>query len=376
VLSKFCSEKMAAELQKRVVTLGIPSRLMAVRWYRNLRAVKRVLRADRVNATYRLGRHRVSASVRQAFDVSTGSLWLADKGDEGDMEDAFFEALADRVFVQGAPPYCAPAMEKTLKVEVKEAQRASAAPGPSPDDAETDEDDGAAGEAPEAHHDWKPNPARNVPSPGPLPGNSAQPTTPTGRGLKRASNRPVVPDELEQRQHLKEKHYAWHCQISLARQPPSALAPKRSYVEHQENRQQLIEAHHPDAADAGGARHAGNMIILSYLAHHQYGRHISRGQVTDALQAGGRPRQVKFGSGKFLKVIEGVVVDIVLPATGEVVPIFFTNWHAKYWLSKAGKASGDQKTTAGEVPPVTAVTETILSAETHPTAELGLTAVD
>jgi hypothetical protein len=335
VLSQFRSERMATGLQKRIVALGIQSRLMAVRWHRNLQAVTRIVRADKVVATYKLGRQRLLASVRQAFDPSSGSLWLADMGDEEVMEDAYFEALAERIFVHGAPPYCAPALEKTLKIEVKEAQRVTTAPDESHDGADTDEDDTTPSEAPEAHHDWKPDPTRNLPSPAPLPGNAANARIPTGRGLNRGSNRPIVPDELEQTLQLKQNHYAWHCQVGLARQAPSVLAPNGSYIEHQENRQRVIEAHHPDAVDAGGARHAGNILILSHLTHHQYGRHISRGQITDALKSDGTARQVTFQSGTSSTVVDGVVVKIVLPATGEVVPIFFTNWHREYWLSKA-----------------------------------------
>lgn len=77
------------------------------------------------------------------------------------------------------------------------------------------------------------------------------------------------------------------------------------------------------------------MLILSHLNHHRYGRHISRDQITDALKAGGKPHQVTFASGTSSTVVEGVVVEIPLPATGGTVPIFFTRWHREYWLSKA-----------------------------------------
>jgi hypothetical protein len=335
VLSQFRSKNMAANIQKRIVALGVSLGLMAPRWRGNLQSVTRVNCARTVFATYKLGRQRASASVRQAFDPASGVLWLADRGDKRDMEDAFFEALAGRVFVHGAPQYCAPALERALRISVREAHRPMASPEASLDTGNLEEDEAPPGEAPNAHHNWTPDPAKNMPSPGPLPSNFGSARAPSGRGRTRTKARSDIADEREQALDLKAKHYAWHCQIGLARQFPGALAPKGSYVEHQENRQRLIDAHHPDAVDAGGARHAGNLLILSHLNHHRYGRHISRDQITDALKAGGTPHRVTFASGASSTVVKGVVVEITLPATGSIVPIFFTRWHRDYWLNKA-----------------------------------------
>lgn len=78
-------------------------------------------------------------------------------------------------------------------------------------------------------------------------------------------------------------------------------------------------------------RHAGNLLILSHLEHHRVGRRLSREQITQALKAA-NPKTITFGNGDGAKVVTGVVADVLIPTTGEVVSLFFTDWHKRYWL--------------------------------------------
>ncbi len=331
VLDKARSDAMGRQLHNRIVEQGISSALLSDSWPRKLRDIKQIRQASKVTATYSLARRQYQVSVRQAFDEKNGVLWLADTGEEDALRDAFFEALAGRVFVRSAPAFCAPTLEKALKLEFR-LSHASFAQTASPEKDGCEGDEEEPGEAPGAHYDWRPDPGKNIPSPGPLASGGSRGKQPVINRRNRTSLRSKVNLEVDQIEQLKRDHYAWHCQMGLARIAPSILAPDGSYVEDQENRKRLIDAHHPDAVAAGGARHAGNILILSHLAHHRFGRHISRAQITDALRAGGSVRTLKFGSGSVVQAVSGVVVGVRLPVSGENVPIFFTDWHRRFWL--------------------------------------------
>ena len=206
--------------------------------------------------------------------------------------------------------------------------------------AEADGTEEDPGEASAGHAPFIPDPSRNRPEPAPLPTDSdAPPRRRPGAGDPGGSgdegDRTRRTPELEQKHKLalKHAHYASHCQICLCERSPEELAPPGSYVEWEEVRQHIVEAHHPDLVSAGGARHAGNLILLCKLHHDNYGRLLSRGGVTAALQDGRTKRSVSFGEDT--KVI-GQQVKVTVSATGEVVKLFFTEEHLAHWLSADG----------------------------------------
>jgi hypothetical protein len=266
------------------------------------------------------------------------------------MEADLFAALAERIFIDDAPLWCGPTLAAALHTDIIEAKAVKIQPmreelpdndAPfeeelshwegEPGDEHFDNDE--PGEAPDGHHDWEPDPARNLPNPKKLPHNDGKPSArKTGQGQKeRKDGRPAIPGEETQIRALKQDHYAYHCQISLATQAPRRLAPKGSYAELAENRSKIIDAHHPDYAGAAGARHAGNLLILSHVEHHRIGRRLSREQIRDALKVA-RPHEVVFGDSESSRTVDGVIADVLVPSTGEVIPIFFTLEHRDYWL--------------------------------------------
>jgi hypothetical protein len=113
-----------------------------------------------------------------------------------------------------------------------------------------------------------------------------------------------------------------------------ALVQPGSYVEYQENRQRVVEAHHPDKVTAGGPRNAGNLLILSHLNHERFGKAISRQQITDALLRDCEYRTILAADGS--PWVDGMVAQVAVPATDEKVAIFFTHDHRRYWLEMAG----------------------------------------
>ena len=158
-----------------------------------------------------------------------------------------------------------------------------------------------------------------------------------GKGDGRERKRPKV--EEIQIADLKQKHYAWHCQICLTERTTTQLAPVNSYVEIQENRSRVIRAHHPDQVHARGARHAGNILILCNHHHRYLGDAISRQDITKALREAATDHKVVFETSvhgtKVQRSVSGKIVTITLPLTGERIECFFTENHAEYWLQKA-----------------------------------------
>ena len=145
-------------------------------------------------------------------------------------------------------------------------------------------------------------------------------------------SQPAPPFEADQIRALKGNQYASHCQMCLCRQSPGELAPKGSYVQWEEVRRRIVEAHHVDPKSGGGARHAGNLILLCKLHHDNYGRRLSRAAVTAALRSNSKEMYVNFGMDSKVK---GQRVELTISGTDEVVTLFFTDHHATYWLSRA-----------------------------------------
>ena len=85
-----------------------------------------------------------------------------------------------------------------------------------------------------------------------------------------------------------------------------------------------------DLKSAGGARHAGNLILLCKLHHDNYGRRLTGTAVVSALRDNTREHEVDFGIDSKVK---GQKIKLVIPDTGEVVELFFTDGHADFWLS-------------------------------------------
>jgi hypothetical protein len=123
--------------------------------------------------------------------------------------------------------------------------------------------------------------------------------------------------------------------MCLSERLPVDLAPVGSYVEWEEVRRRIVEAHHLDPKSGGGARHAGNLILLCKLHHDNYGRRLTRESVTDALRQAAQKKVVRFGTdGSNSSDLVGRIIAVAIPDTGERVSIFFTDDHARYWLSQ------------------------------------------
>lgn len=344
IVTTLKSRRIARTLEKRLDHYQVDRKYIHAHWPSRLSGIASVMCARRVVATYKIGQREIATEIDHAFDEAAGILWLKLEPDDrrSSVESALFMAIAERIFVQSAPLWCGPTLAAALNTDIVEAKAAAEQKLDFEEPLEADEkpldEDEPIGEvepeeAPIGHYNWTPDPARNVPHPAPLTEKhgKSEPEKPAERDKNRKRERAAVPGEEDQIRDLKQNHYAFHCQISLASHAPAKLAPAGSYVELAENRAKMIDAHHADYAGASGARHAGNLLILSHVEHHKVGRQLSREQVRAALRDA-RPRQVVFGKGRQRKTVEGVVADVLVAATGEIISIFFTLDHRDYWL--------------------------------------------
>ena len=189
------------------------------------------------------------------------------------------------------------------------------------------------------HSPFEPDASRNLPKPNPIPPNSTRvsrhPTQPNGserQGECERESQPAPALEAEHIRSLKGDHYASHCQMCLCLRPPEKLAPDGSYVQWEEVRRRIVKAHHVDPKSGGGARHAGNLILLCKMHHDNFGRRFSRATVTAALQSNPKKMYIDFGLESRVK---GQRVELTISDTDEIVTLFFTDYHATYWLSQA-----------------------------------------
>ena len=287
--------------------------------------------------------------VDAGFDSSSGIFYL--RSDHGIELSSLYESLAKQlIFKPAARPIHLFALERAVRLQIddpsfgipfwsRNARNSRWATQAVRGDPEIDEDvDAEPGEAESGHSPFEPNPARNRPDPGPIPNDSG------GRPRRQrpypgswdsngndGSSRQTPQLEKDHRDALKHDHYASHCQMCLCERSPQELVPTGSYVEWEEVRRSIIDAHHPDLVSAGGARHAGNLILLCKLHHDNYGRQLSRAGVTAALRGSPKEFTINFGQDSEVK---GQQIELEISGTGKVVKLFFTDHHIEYWLSQ------------------------------------------
>lgn len=308
--------------RKQLSEVDVEQNNVESKFQHRLLAIRRVMVASDLTVQFKV-RGRTYRARRQ-WAVLAGEIWL-DR--TADLDDMLMEAIADIVFKKPRLRYLGMVLKGAINQRAQDFEPTVQQPGPDDfDDATPDED---VGESTTPHPGAPPNPERNQPKPGELY---------TGGEVKHVKKAPattrsqVVAEDIQRRQ-LKIEHYASHCQMELARKSLAELAPPGSYAEHAENRIRMMEAHHPDKTSASGARHAGNLLILSKVNHEQIGTRLSRGDITDALRDRWSPHQIRDTAGKVW--LEGGIASAVDKLNGDVIPFFFTTWHRDYWLSMA-----------------------------------------
>ena len=340
------SESFRRTFWKRLSDLQVESRLARRDWHERLNRINVVRFADGVEATYRFWRKPYLWTVDAGFDPVSGVFWM--KRDAGVGPSKLYRTLAEQLVFRGAKQIELHALELAVGLQIKDPSFGGTAVeseangdgvtfgeddlGNEGDPAE--EPDTDSGEAPWGHTPFTPDPTRNLPEEGPLtesagsapvPEDTREPAEPEDGGNDTST---VPPIERIHREELMRR-YASHCQMCLCDRLPQDLAPAGSYIESEEVRRSVMHAHHVDAKAGGGARHGGNLLLLCKLHHHNFGARLTRDAITVALREE-RKRVVK----RFAEdsVAEGPLLELEIADTGEVVRLFLTEDHAKYWL--------------------------------------------
>ena len=335
---------------KRLDALEVESALVRYDWHNRLGRVRDICLADEVEARYRFHGMSYAVEADAGFDPGSGIFWMKRHHRIGVRH--FYESIAAQlVFRPSARRIDLTALERSLEVEIYDPPTFGRPtdPGSGPNDGNSavggtsqdhDQDDGVEagpGEAVFGHSPFEPDPKRNAPEPGPISSRSRR--TPRRSGYRNGApgssedhsySTPTPELEKEHIETLKLEHYASHCQMCLCEKSPRVLAPEGSYIQWEEVRRRVVEAHHVDLKSAGGARHAGNLILLCKLHHDNYGRRLTGAAVTAALRGNTREREIRFGVGSKVK---GQQIELVISDTGEGVELFFTDDHADFWLS-------------------------------------------
>ena len=335
ILDALQSGLKGRQLQKRLTKLDLDAPLRN-NWRDRLSYIQGIRTADSIEAIYKLGRSRFSIQVAGELDRESGTLWLSS---DSDLQEAFFEVVARLIFEQ-PKKYYGSVLERAYRMDMREHDPLKDANvEPLQDDVWDEETIGQDGEdrAPSAtravHSAPKTDPEINIPRPGPIP--QGEDIIRRGGTARPRHHRPPAPTETAQVTDLKEKQYAWHCQACLAGHEPRTLAPPSSYVEASENRREIMEAHHCDHVSAGGARHAGNIVLLCHHHHLDLGDAVTRTEITRALHHA-TSRDLMFNSARGVSSpLQGKVVTIQPPQRQHQVALFFTNEHARFWLTKA-----------------------------------------
>ena len=340
VLDSLQSGLRGRQLPKRLAKLGldIPQNVLRSNWRERLLSMQDFMTADSVNAAYKLGRRRFPVSVDGNLDKGSGILWVRS---DSDSQAIFFDVIADHIFEQ-PKKYYGSVLDRAYKMHMKERYPLEYAEDVQlQEDAEIDENTGQAkgDRSPAAtsgiHPVPKPDPSRNLPNPGQIPtGDGSVKSVTKGNG---GASRPQSATENAQIDDLKEKQYAWHCQACIAGTEPKTLAPSLSYVAVPENRRLIMHAHHCDHVNAGGARHAGNILLLCRYHHLVIGDAVTRTEVTRAFGQAGNRRLTFNSDNGVSNSLQGKVVTIHPAQRENPVSLFFSEEHADYWLTKAAE---------------------------------------
>ena len=339
---------------KRIGDLGVESELVRRDWHDRVSRITSVRFADEVKAHYRLRGKTYSMIVRAGFDPSSDTFWMKKERDVGVELGSLCEAIAAQlVFKSSARPVELLALERALKLEVDDpsyGRAASRVPSSEEEKStledegedesrERDDEDVEPGEAGPGHSPFEPDASRNVPKPGPIPSSLGVVVqhVPARAGTKGGNDGKARTPALErvQIEDLKKNQYASHCQMCLCKLCPEQLAPTGSYVEWEEVRRRVVEAHHVDLRSAGGARHAGNMILLCKFHHNNFGRRFARAAIARALRGESEGKTIRFGGNQAASDVQGQVVKVAIADSDEVVELFFTNEHASYWRARS-----------------------------------------
>lgn len=342
---------------KRLATLGVEPELVRHDWHDRLSRIREIRFADTVEARYRFRRSLYAVPADGGFDPGSGTFWM--NGARGVGLGSLYEAIAAQlVFKPSARPVHCLALERALELEIRDPSYGrphATSPDAEDEDHVADTEDAEAqeeagdeggggdadpGEAVFGHSPFEPDPSRNTPHPGPISSSAAATSRRSGRSGNGSAGggetKPAPELELKHIEALKRSHYASHCQMCVCERTPHDLAPPGSYIQWEEVRRRVVEAHHVDLKSAGGARHAGNLILLCKFHHDNYGRRLTRAAITEALQGDTVDKVIRFGvDGEAVTEVEGRQIELMIPDTGEVVEIFFTAQHADYWLSRA-----------------------------------------
>ena len=273
------------ELPKRLDRLDLNKSQNKLRsnWRERLSGVKSVKTADTVTAKYRLSRREFPVETPGRLDRESETLWLRSGPD---MEESFFDVIADLIFEQ-PQQYLGTVLQRAYKMELRERNPRLMPEEDRPQDEPNMDEPEHSGDLTSTtgtHPIPIPDSSKNFPSPSPIPSSSVGSRN-LGITAKTNSNRTQPADELAQVANLKEKQYAWHCQACLSVAEPKTLAPTSSYAYLHQNRRQIMEAHHCDQVVAGGARHAGNLLLLCNFHHHFLGDAVSREEVVRSFHS-------------------------------------------------------------------------------------------
>ena len=348
---------------KRLTELGVDSKLLRTDWREGLSAVQAIHFADRVEAYYRFRRRLYTVYDDGGFDRDTGTFWMRQEK-KTDLS-SLYEAIAKQlVFKPAARPIDLLALERSLNLKISESSFGRPTGKPVEDQTEdfestgdVDGDENAAadvenedlGEAVVGHNPIEPNPKRNLPKAAPIifgekptsrsQSNGKRKPDSTGGNKKDLDTASTTDLESKHKDELR-RHYASHCQMCVCKSSPDELAPRGSYVQWEEVRRGVMEAHHVDLKTGGGAGHAGNLILLCKLHHNNFGRRLTRSAVTNALHRTAARKTIRFDAGEGgVKRLTGQEIELELSDTMETVRIFFTNEHAKYWREQAETGS-------------------------------------
>ena len=325
------------QLPKRLDRLDLNKNQKKLRSNRRerLSGIKSVKTADSVTARYRLFRRDFLIDTSGRLDTESGTLWLRSGPD---MEEIFFDVVADLIF-EHPQRYLGSVLQRAYKMELRERNPRLIPDDDEPHDELDDNEPEYSGDLTSTignHPIPSPDPSKNFPRPGPIPSSSGRSRN-SSNATRTNSNRAQPSDERAQIEDLKERQYAWHCQACLSGAEPQTLAPTSSYAFLHQNRRQIMESHHCDQVEAGGARHAGNLLVLCNFHHRSLGDAVSRGEVIRSFRSGVDHEIIFSSAGGNNQTVSGKLVVVHPPQRGYPVSLFFTSEHLEYWVKKASE---------------------------------------
>jgi len=344
LLANAKSKNVIDSLTKRLPQHDVPSTSLRGEWRKYLMELKGTIITAELSAVYSVLNKNYEVPIDSGVDEPSQKIFIKQKGNP---QLPFYEALAEYLFNEGSSELWTYGLLKSMETDYQPNLfdfRKNVETESEEDTEPTTFDKADSGDVPKKAHGLspekllpvvpKPTPLRDITNATILSGKKIKPYFPPRRNSSTDHLRNTVEEE-EQKRELKDNHYGGHCQACLGEYDVIKAAPPRTYVFLHSIRSKLLEAHHVEHLQNGGAIGASNLVVLCGYHHDALGDKLSSASILEAMtNAKNIIRSFpKNAEGTSFDKQQGLLIEMQLNGAQNLY-MYFSKYHADAWKSQ------------------------------------------